>query len=120
MMIALLRQVAGREKQRTLQVKATPGTCVTGRVPKKGCAHCFPLLGGAGVLGTNGSKGWVRVLQISPWGAASPETPIPLLRGMKNGHLTSLLFSRQMRCESPTGEEPGAWACGCLEGSLIR
>lgn len=77
MMIALPRRVGGREEQRTLQVKATPGTHGSGGAPNKGCAHCFPLLGEAGVLGTNGSRAWVGVLQISPWGAASPESPHP-------------------------------------------
>lgn len=71
--------------------------------------------------------GWSRAAQYE-WnrGRSAPgvlpaqKAPVPLLRGMRNGHLPSLLISKQMRCESPIGVEPGAWARGCLKGSLIR
>lgn len=68
----------------------------------------------------NGTGAWVGLSRSAPGVLPAQKALVPLLRGMRNGHLLSLLFSRQMRCESRIGEEPGTWARGCLAGSLIR
>ena len=101
-----------REEQRTLQVTAPPGTCGPGWAHTKGVFSlllCWAEKDCSIWMVQRHGGGGGGAFQVSHRGAASPESPAPLLRGMRNDYLPSLPFSAQMRCVNPSER---SWAPG--------
>ena len=83
------------------------------------CAECKRGVEWKGTEACGGGRGG-GLSRSAPGVLPAQKALATLLREMRNDHILPLLFSVQMRYESLIGEEPGAWAHGCLAGSLIR